>query len=218
MPRKSKTMRLELPSELADAIETEAKRRAISKNDWMFKAFEHSLSCKQSKLETMKQINAKYQGKCLQCGKTIKVSQKAWWARDVGLMCEDCHTENELEGIGDVTLARLYTRKRKLQKTIQGLKKVADELADTVNERAEKVNLYRLGEAHEELEQFRNETLRLIDDYLKRKMGTDQEDKALKNLVQWNEEAKQLQEKIREEIKSRLIVPIKKKKKQVYEV
>jgi hypothetical protein len=167
----------------------------------------------------MRKISAKFPSKCIECGGNIRVSQTCFWARDVGVVCEECHSKAEVEGLSDPTLAKKFLKTRELLRTITALKSEANRLADECITFSQRINLYSLGERHEEIEKKKAEILRLVEDFLRHSLGSNQENEVIRKLSEYYEKLEEWQQEIRKEIEKRLLIPYvvkKKEEKQTY--
>jgi len=218
--RKMKAFRL--PEDLAEKFEKLAKEQNRPEQE----CGEEAIKCwvdgrrKADKTsETMRKIQNKYEGKkCLKCGASIPVSATCWWARDVGVVCEDCHSKVEIEGLSDPILAKKYRVKRELTRTISALRKEADGFADQNIKLSQRINLYALAERHEELDKKKVDLLLLLEKYLHEGIGSPEEKELLQKFSEEYNNIEQLQEIIRNEIERRLFIPStsKKEKKPSY--
>jgi DNA repair exonuclease SbcCD ATPase subunit len=82
-------------------------------------------------------IELRYLGKCKRCGRELNPGDHAYYVRIIYedgtpktlLYCLNCYYETI---ITDKTLARLYVKKKELETVVKGLKKRADELAESI--------------------------------------------------------------------------------------
>ena len=117
-------------------VEEEAAKRKLNKTELIINAVTHFSRCG---AETghrreyfgpgLREIVTKYPGQCSKCKDPIPVGTRAWYGKREKstrpvLVCLNCM----VLGMGDTTLARKYLKKRELEVTIRGLKKIADEL------------------------------------------------------------------------------------------
>jgi len=127
--------RLRVPKDLMEIIHEEAKRRNQNVPDYLADAIYHYRSCLRKQLEglpTLRHIITSYPGECSKCGADIPVGSAALWGKDKQerkvLICLDC----QIAGTGDKALAKKYIKMREIQSIIQGLNKIAEDLADAV--------------------------------------------------------------------------------------
>jgi len=84
-----------------------------------------------------KLVVLKYPGKCMKCGRQLNPGDWAFWgyykfsdgSKKPFLYCVDCYLESYTT---DKALARLYVKKRELEKTIAGLKQEANRLTEEI--------------------------------------------------------------------------------------
>jgi Ribbon-helix-helix protein, copG family. len=94
-----------------------------------------------------KWIVAKFQSKCVKCGKQINQGDMAYWihieyvdgSKRSIIYCTDCYYTSI-----DTALAKKYLKMKELETVIRGLKKEADRLAEEVKQLEQTANLLRL--------------------------------------------------------------------------
>jgi hypothetical protein len=93
MSVKSKLFRI--PEKLVEDVTRDIKEQNFSsENEYVIKALEHFLKCKDTELiQSMKLIIFRYPAKCLHCGQEIKTGEWAYWGRGVGAICLDCSVQ-----------------------------------------------------------------------------------------------------------------------------
>jgi hypothetical protein len=137
-----------LPPGLIEKFEEACKGRGIQEQDGAEEALKQWTDGRRKSdktEETMRQIRNKYEGKkCLKCGEPIPISETCWWARDVGLVCEECHSKIEIESLSDPTIAKKYRLKRELDRAIHALKTEANEISDKNTELSRRINIYEM--------------------------------------------------------------------------
>jgi len=200
-----------LPENLVkDILDDFSQRGFDSENTYAIEAFEHFLKCRKVELsQSMKLIVTKYKGHCLKCKDEIPVASWALYGRGIGLICLDCYVER----IGDKTLVAKYLKNRELKKVSKALQVECDRLANVIDEHKQKINIYKVGEKHQELEEYQNTTMQLLNDFLKNKIGTDKEAEAFEEIKRRNQQVEQYLRDIEALIQKSLFKPIEKKKK-----
>lgn len=87
-------------------------------------------------------ITTKYSSKCSVCGSTINEGTLAYWIKyeftdntiNSKIICLDCY-------YGDTALAKHYMKKKELEITIKGLKKIADSLVQQISKLQTDINI-----------------------------------------------------------------------------
>jgi Ribbon-helix-helix protein, copG family. len=101
-----------------------------------------------------KWIVAKFQSKCVKCGKTINQGDMVYWVhieyadnskRSI-VFCTECYYTSI-----DTALAKKYLRAKELEAVIRGLRKEADRLVEEIRQLESKVNLLKV---EREIEEF----------------------------------------------------------------
>lgn len=145
-------------------------------------ALKHFQSCKETDTSNiMHTIITKFPGKCLKCGHEIPAHVPALYGKGVGLICTDC----TITQIGDKALVHKYLKNRELDQIKSALIKECDELA-------QKIETYRVIDKLEALNNSQERTEKLISDFLTHKIGSDQENKALEDVIRINGERKRI--------------------------
>lgn len=182
---KTKTPRIS--DKLADNIEKDAKQRGLPENEWMTKAFEHFLICKKTDdTAPMKLIVLRYPANCLRCKGKISAGEWALYGRGVGAVCIDCYVER----IGDKALIAKYLKLREWKQILKAVKAECEKFA-------QRLEGYQLTDKVRILETQFNDLNAETIKYLKEKIGTAEESKALENVVRATEKLKQTINEVR---------------------
>ena len=191
------------PQKLKEEIQKDAEKLGISVNEWLIKASEHFLTCKQDDTQpAMKLILLKYPTKCRKCGNLIPAFTYAYYGKGVGAICLDCI----IKRIGDKTLVAKYLKKRELERLIKALQNEADRLATKIED-------YQISEKLDSLFKQTSEQHKLLMKYLNEALGTPKEKQALEELVETCRKTFQIIRDIEAYIESRLKIKIKQKRR-----
>ena len=158
-------------------------------------------------------IVLRYAAKCAKCGKRINAGEHAYVAK---VKYADGRTKWIVYHpecfIADEKLAKLYVRRRELERVIKALKKEADRLADMVSEAEARKRIYDLAK---EIDEKAEELLSLLGDantMVKRYFDNPKEFEELANIAKRNyEELKRLAERL-EEIAAAMSIKVEKVK------
>ena len=140
---KVKELRIKLDAELYDKLKEKADKKGLSMKDYLLPVLEALV--KKESVDFIKKppktavISLKYPTRCLRCGRELKETELAYWVEGVGVYCLDCYYSHF-----DKSLAKMYLRKRELERVIKELKKQADSLADFIIEHRKLSELKRV--------------------------------------------------------------------------
>lgn len=129
-------MNLRITKDFREFIVNEAAKRNMKQKEFVIQAIQEFVNPRPEKEVLgpgLKAIITKYPGQCSKCGDPIPIGSQAWYGkRQKGsrpiLICLNCM----VKGMGDRALAKRYLKTRELQITIKGLKKIADELCESL--------------------------------------------------------------------------------------
>ncbi|MDH5481579.1 MAG: hypothetical protein OEY22_01675 [Candidatus Bathyarchaeota archaeon] len=164
-----------IPEKVDKDIERDLKEQGLpSENEYVIKALEHYLKCKQTEvIQSMKLIVFRYPAPCLDCKREIKTGEWGYWGRGIGAICIDCSVKR----YGTKAQAKLVIMVKTLQWQKQALTTEIDELA----ERYRKLNFY---EILERMHLGSEDLQKLVSEYLKTNFQKpEQETKILEELA-----------------------------------
>lgn len=152
---KTKQKNFDLPIDLLAKFESayeEQKKLKNFKNQDDFAAFLLGIGLDgrrnilgKAEIPTMRKIRNLYENKkCRECGNPIAISQDCYWARDLGIVCIECHDNQAIESLSDATISRKYRTIRELEHANRGLKAENNQLSDKNSEILRKINSYEL--------------------------------------------------------------------------
>ena len=155
----------------------------------------------------------RYDARCARCGRRVKAGEEAYIAKvkyaDGTTKWLVWHVDCFIE---DKALARLYVKRRQLEKVIKALKKRADELADVVAEAEARKKIYDIAK---EIDSHAEEILGLLGDarsLVKQYFDNPEEiNKLSEKINEVYEELKRLAERL-EEIAAAMSIKVEKVK------
>jgi len=205
------TIRLE--DNLIQFIKEQAKAKNIEYSDFLRECIEHYVSCKvkekeETKQASLKLIVTKYDGKCSKCNNSLSIGSLAYYGKDnqgkTILVCLDCMVENK----SDKALASKYLKMRELNKTIKALRQEAEALAYKLED-LQILNKFDI------IYNKIDELSKTIMDYLKNPFSSNDERKALEDILIMLKENQKVTRDIEDFITSRFRMPFKKKKEKI---
>jgi len=168
---------------------------------------------KQMKNASSKMITLMYPARCYRCGAQLKQGDLAYYVKVVFeddstksyVYCLDCY-------LPDRAMAQIFLKKRQLEITVRGLKKMADELADQIKA----LQLERdIRQIEREIWDAYNRFVTVFGE--SKDEFTKQAGEILERLADLANKVKVLEDQLgwlKEEERERLVVPIKKKRKE----
>jgi len=186
--------------EIINRLKEEAKKQNISINELIINAINHFFICKEkteSKEATLKLIVTKFNGKCTKCNAPIPLASHAYYGHDgtgkTILICLDCMVENK----SDKALAARYLKLRELQKTVQALKREAEQYAEKLAD-PQIITLFQ------KLYTQNDEICKKVREYLTCPTLTEKENKILDEIATQLEQNKRITQDIEIFIRTRL--------------
>jgi hypothetical protein len=169
----TKEKKLRIDDKLAEKLETDAKQKNISENEWLTQATQHYLECKKAdESGNMKLIVLRYDGHCLKCGEKVEHGNWALYGRGVGIICMDCYVGK----IGDRALIAKYLKMREYEKIKKALQNEVERLAD-------KVEVFQAGEKLQALSEQWEKLTKLVQDYLTTGLGRPEEKELFEEII-----------------------------------
>jgi len=129
---KQKELRIKIPEDVYSKLKEYADKKGISLKEYLMPYLE--AIAKKESLDFIKKppksaiIVNKFKTKCLRCGKLLNEGDLVYWIEGVGVYCLDCYYS-----FFDKSLAKMYLRKRELERIVKELRKEANALADYIN-------------------------------------------------------------------------------------
>lgn len=168
-------------------LEELSKKTQMSIKDLVTKAVtllykgEENVTDKEIKDISEKIITLKYPSRCRRCGKELKEGDYAYYIRytysdetaKALIYCLECYHETI---ITDKALAKLYLKKKELEKIINVLRKEADELSNTI----------LVNRKLEEVREYFDRSQKLVQDILKALMNTNGNEVSIEKIDELN--------------------------------
>jgi hypothetical protein len=163
-----------IPQKLLDDVQKDATERGFDNTSaYVIQAVKHFLVCKENEaMNAMKPIFTKYAGKCLLTGHEVPANTWVMYGKGVGIVCMD----HFIERFGDKALVAKYLKNRELERIHDALTKECSRVAGDVER-------FRVLDKMVDLQNQQEETVRLIKDFLTHNVGTDEERKALEDVL-----------------------------------
>jgi len=135
--------------------------------------------------ETMRRIQNKYDGKkCGNCNKPIPASASCWWAPNSPLICEECHSNAELNSQNDPLLLKKDLILQSYNQRIVEAKKLYYFLLNRINQASTREAAPDLERLERDAQMAKGEGWRLLSLYLKDKIGSPEEKQFLQHLAE----------------------------------
>lgn len=211
---KHKTFRVE--DKLAEQIENDvkAKPQFASENQWLTEASEHFLKCQKAPTpEGPKLMRAPIDLKCANehCeDREILFGAYCYYHATTGALCLNCGVKR-----GWVTKDRIkkLLEEMDLKLSVSELKRQVKTEILELKDLKEQRSIYELGARQPELEEEKNQLVQIALKFMREKVGTPEQEKALQQILDQVAEVEALQKKVQEEVADRLKVFERKKKR-----
>ena len=120
-----------VPEELYAKFRDQLDKEGLTIKEFVINAIRDYVEAgKRGEEVSLREIVLRFQTKCRNCGRILRVGERAFWAKGWGVMCMDCY----IDSMGDKALARRYMKIRELERIKKALQEDVERLAQLYEE------------------------------------------------------------------------------------